>query len=188
MLGKNMEMFVTEALTSDKTQSFYSPIKKSGLKTFADMNKKTKFKSGDGGIKAGAISPEIVFRRALTLARCRDDVSLTTVLSRPIGPVPVSIFHPDGTMRKTNKAELGHQLEAQADKVTELPSCTRSGTVYIRDAMAAIQMMAGDKFHTSDELAAAYLKHGMKRFDKAGTSIDVFDRYDNSDSVKGTPM
>lgn len=39
-----MDIFVTEALTSGKTQNFYSPIKKSGLKTFADMNKKTKFK------------------------------------------------------------------------------------------------------------------------------------------------
>ena len=179
-----MEMFVTESMTSGKTQSFYSPIKKSGLKTFADMNRKTKFKSGSGGMKAGSISPEIVFRRALMLSRCRDDVSMTTVLSRPIGPVPLSIFHPDGTMRKTNKAELGHQLEAQVDKVTESPSCTRSTTVYVRDAMAVIQMMPGNTFRTFDDLAAAYLRHVMKGFDKANTVIDVFDRYDNNESVK----
>ena len=28
-----------------------------------------------------------------------------------------AIVHADGTMRKTNKAELGHQLEAQVERV-----------------------------------------------------------------------
>ena len=68
------------------------------MKTFADMAKHTKFKCGKGGVLAAAISPEIVFRRALSLARCRDDVSMATVPGH---------FHADGTMRKTNKAELG---------------------------------------------------------------------------------
>ena len=50
------------------------------VKTFADMAKKTKFKCGKGCVVTTAISPEIVFRRALSLslARCRDDVSLAT--------------------------------------------------------------------------------------------------------------
>ena len=54
-----------------------------------------------------------------------------------------AIFHADGTLRKTNKAELGHQLEAQVERVPELPQSTTSITVYIRDAMPAIQMMGG---------------------------------------------
>ena len=54
-----------------------------------------------------------------------------------------AIFHADGTMRNTNKAELGHQLEAQVERVSELPQSTTSTTVYIRDAMPAIQMMGG---------------------------------------------
>ena len=58
-------------------------------------------------------------------------------------PPFTTIFHTDGTMRKTNKAELDHQLEAQVEKVSELPQSTTSTTVYIRDAMAVIQMMGG---------------------------------------------
>ena len=54
-----------------------------------------------------------------------------------------AIVHADGTMRKTNKAELGHQLEAQVERVSELPESTTSTMVYIRDAMAVIQMMGG---------------------------------------------
>ena len=68
-------------LESGESCSFYSPIKKSGMKTFADMATNNKFKCGKGSIVAAAISPEIVFRRgALSLARCRDDVSMATVL------------------------------------------------------------------------------------------------------------
>ena len=48
-----------------------------------------------------------------------------------------AIFHADGTMRKTNKAELVHQLEAQVERVSEFPQTM----VYIRYAMAVIQMM-----------------------------------------------
>ena len=48
-----------------------------------------------------------------------------------------AIFHADGTMRKTNKAELGHQLEAQVERVSEIPQIM----MYIRDAMAVIQMI-----------------------------------------------
>ena len=48
-----------------------------------------------------------------------------------------AIFHADGTLRKTNKAELGHQLEAQVERVSERPQTM----VYIRDAMAVIQMI-----------------------------------------------
>ena len=49
-----------------------------------------------------------------------------------------AIVHTDGTMRKSNKAELGHQLEAE--RVSELPQSTTSTMVYIRDAMAVIQI------------------------------------------------
>ena len=121
------------------------------MKTFADMAKKTKFKCGRGGVVTAAINPEIVFRRAMSLARCRDDVSMATVLGHPIGPVPMAIFHADGTMRKTKKAELGHQLEAQVERVSQLPS---------------------------------YFKQLLIGFQKADTVVEVFDRYDDDNSVK----
>ena len=54
-----------------------------------------------------------------------------------------AISHADGTMRKTNKAELGHQLDAEVERVSEFPQSTTSTSVYITDAMAFIQMMAG---------------------------------------------
>ena len=60
-----------------------------------------------------------------------------------IWPPFSAIVHTDGTMQKTNKAVLGHQLEAHVERVSELPQSTTSTMVYIRDAMSVIQMMGG---------------------------------------------
>ena len=67
-------------LESGESCSFYSHIKKSGMKTFADIAKHTKFKCDKGGVVAAGISSEIVFSSVLSLARCRYDVSMATVL------------------------------------------------------------------------------------------------------------
>ena len=84
------------------------------MKTFTDLIKTSKLICGSGEILNVHISPELVFRRALVLAGCREDVIIEKILSFPIGPVPISIFHEDGTMRKTSKADLSHQLESEA--------------------------------------------------------------------------
>ena len=147
------------------------------------MTKKAKFLCKQGS-KTGGISPEVIFCRALNIAGCREDISLESVLSHPVGPVPSALFHDDGSMRKTTKSELGHKLEADVSKVTELPQHDKTSCVYIRDAMAAIQMMPGDSYSTCDSLASAYQRKLLVEFDKADTVFDVFDRYDNENSVK----
>ncbi len=95
-------------------QSFYKPITKNKLLTFDSMLQKTKLIQGDK-IVTVTISPEVVFRRALTLSGTRPGVSMTEVLKHPITSVPSSLFHEDGSMRKTNKSILAHKLE---EKVT----------------------------------------------------------------------
>ena len=109
---------------------------------------------------------------------------MANVLGHPIGPMPMAIIHADGTMRKTSKAELGHQLEAQVERVSELPQSTTTTTVYIRDAMAVIQMMAGDQFNSFDALALSYFKQLLIGFQKADTVEEVFDIYDDDNSAK----
>ena len=90
--------------------SFYSPISRSGILTFSDMTKKAKFLCKQGS-KTGGISPEVIFRRALNIAGCRDDISLESVLGHPVGPVPSALFHDDGSMRKTTKSEFGQMYQ-----------------------------------------------------------------------------
>ena len=59
------------------------------LKSFEDMTQKTKLKYRSGDTVTVHVNPELVFRRALVLANCREDVTVEKVLSFPIGPIPL---------------------------------------------------------------------------------------------------
>ena len=108
---KKFRNLVNSALSVGQSVSFYRPISKSKLKTFEHMNAKTSLKCKSGEIITGHINPEIVFRCALVLANSRDDVTIDNILSHPVGPIPVSMFHEDGTMRKSCKSDLVKQFE-----------------------------------------------------------------------------
>ena len=154
--GKDqMEAFVTRTFSESKRESLYSPISRSGVKTFGDMAKETKIKV-QGQIKRGIISSEVVFRRALTLANCRQDVTLETVLSHLVGPVSASMFHDDGTMRKRVKADLALGLEDGVNSLVELNNTNKDLSVLIRDAMAIIQATQTSDVKTFDDFGKTY--------------------------------
>ena len=111
---------------------------------------------------------------------------METVLGHCIGSVPTAIFHADGTMRKTNKAELEYQLEAQCGRVLELIESNSTATVYIRDAMAVIQVMTGDTFHSFEALAVSYFRQFLTGFQKADTVVEVFDICDEAERDRRT--
>ena len=91
------------------------------MKSFEDMIKKTKLKCRSGDTVTVHVNPELVFRRALVLASCREDVTVEKVLSFPIVPIPTSLFHDEGTMRTTSKADLAQQLEQDVSIIQTLP-------------------------------------------------------------------
>ena len=72
------------------------------------------------GTKPVAVNPELVFRRALVISECCDDLSLEKVMSHPIRAVLSSMFHEDGNMRKNAKPELTLVLENHAASVGEI--------------------------------------------------------------------
>jgi hypothetical protein len=147
------------------------------------MNAKTSLKGKSDEIITGHINPEIVFRRALVLANSRDDVSIDNILSHPVGPIPVSRFHEDGTMRKFYVSDLVKQFENEISPVLSLPDFDPSLTTYIRDSMALVQCMDAKKHKTFGDFATDYCRLLTSCFAKAHTVADVFDRYD----VKKTP-
>ena len=180
---REMEKFVTRSLSEEGTASFYSPIPRAGLLTFTDMLKKTKISCGSKTLEAN-ISPEVVFRRALTMAKSREDIGLHTVLSHPVTSVPTSLFHEDGSMRKTSKAELCQVLEAEGSSVSSIPPHDAHATVYIIDSMGKVQSMSPEQNCTFDSLAQKYLASTVQCFHLADTVVEVFDRYDHPHSVK----
>lgn len=117
---KMVKSFVDSSLSKGKFRSFYNPITRSKLKSLEDMTQKTKLKCRSGDTVTVHINPELVFRRTRVLANCREDVTVEKVLSFPIGPIPTSLFHDDGTMRKASKADLAHQLEQDVSIIQTL--------------------------------------------------------------------
>ena len=125
-----------------------------------------------------------MFSSALVLANSRDDVTVDNILSHPVGPIPVSMFHEDGTMRKSCKSDLVKQFENEVSPVLSLPDFDPSLTTYIRDGMALVQCMDAKKHRTFGDLATDYCRQLTSCFAKTHTVADVFDRYDVKTSNK----
>ena len=53
--------FITTSLSENMSGSFYGPIQRSNIKTFADMHKKTKLRCRSGEIIKSNINPELIF-------------------------------------------------------------------------------------------------------------------------------
>ncbi|CAC5356814.1 unnamed protein product [Mytilus coruscus] len=178
-----MKIFVESSVSTDKAGSFYHPIQISGLKTFEDMNPKVQLKCKSGQVEKGHLNPELVFRRALSLTKCIDDVSVETVLSYPICPIPTALFHDDGTMRKTNKSDLAHELENLVRSVPNIPPFDHSATVLIRDGMSLVQSFDVKRMSTFRDLAKSYIMQVQSCFRFTDKVVDVFDRYDTEHSI-----
>jgi len=120
-------------------------MKKKMVMTFLDMKKAL---PNDKDRKL-IIDTEVLFRQFLGVAQSRD-VDLKYVLSHELAAVPPALFHDDGKMRKTNKADLSQKLESNCSEIlTSLPQSPDStSSTYIIDGMAMIQSLNENHFHT----------------------------------------
>lgn len=173
-----VKTFGKGTLSSEEPKSLHSPIPRSRLKTLEDLTKSINLKCRSGDIAKAHINPELIFRRALVLVSSRDDVAVEQVLSYPIGPIPTSLFHDDGTMRKTCKVDLAHHQENEVSAIGILSPFNSSLTCLIRDGMAMFQALNVKSYTTFGDLASAFVKHQLNFFTAAHTVIDLFDRYD----------
>ena len=95
--------------------NFYDWLPKLKLKTFTDINKTPRLKSGSG--------KEIVLRSTcklfsmmLVMAHTRQ-LDMQDVLKHPLGPLSWSLATADGTPRKTNKSALAKELRKNISPV-----------------------------------------------------------------------
>ena len=103
-----------------------------------------------------------------------------------LSSVPLSLFNPDGTMRKCCKSDLLKELERDL-AVDELEE-TDETTLTVIDFMVLVRMICTEtsKCNTIGDLSDALLKAVMGMF-KYGSNVDVVcDRYDIKDSIKGS--
>ena len=130
----------------EKTSSFWDSIPKMPVVTFYAMKKCL---SMDKDRKL-LIDTEVLFRRLLAVSKNRD-VDMRNVLTYELAAVPPSMFHDDGTMRKTNKADLAKRLEEQCDELPVLPQVnlvSSQPAAYLIDGMAMIQSLNDNHFKT----------------------------------------
>ena len=91
--------FVESTLSVGGVQSFQKPIPRSGIQTFEELTNKVKV-NVNGITKLVVLNPEQVLCRALVIAHAKNDLSISTITSRPITPFQVALFDDDVTMSK----------------------------------------------------------------------------------------
>ena len=95
-----------------------------------------------------------LFGRLLVAANARQ-INLKEVMSYELSPVPCSLVHQDGSLRKTTKSDFCSILEKNVTVLPRLPLST-SDTVYIIDGMALVQKMKSGGARTFGELSMKY--------------------------------
>ena len=99
---KSVDTFIEDRITSDKV-SVFSPLARINTVTFAtqraNRNKEKKTPSGH------LIQERQLLGRILMVSQTRNiDTCMREMLSFELSTIPLSLAHPDGSMRKTNKS------------------------------------------------------------------------------------
>ncbi|KAG1673357.1 Ankyrin-1 [Nymphon striatum] len=132
------ELFA-ERIDKRSSGSFWDPLPRCPVVTFSSKKKALSYDKDRKLI----IDTEILFRRLLSVSK-NCEVDMRSVLSFELAAVPPSLFHDDGSMRKTTKAELTKKLEE---------SCTNVRCIHIeaqRDHVEVVRalLMKGENVDT----------------------------------------
>lgn len=172
----NNQAFIQGRLTTHGQASFWKAVSRNPIINADNIGyKKTESKT--------VINPEYMFRRIISAAQFKE-LDFKNMLSFELAPTPASLFHEDGSMRKTAKSELAKKLESFSDLITDPP---QEIIEYFIDGMVVLQEINQKSFKTFDELAQVVTNKILSIFKKHNNcrriSI-IFDRYDDKNSVK----
>ena len=109
--------FLDKCLTSGD-RSFWAPLPKMKLKSFASLAKPLKLSKGKE--KQVVISAHRQLWNRLAIASNSQDIDFRDVLCHDLSPVPFSLSTLDGSLQKPNKAVLLHELEIERETVVEV--------------------------------------------------------------------
>ena len=149
---QSMENFISSRIQSNEI-NFWDPIQKLEIKSFSSAAKKIAVKN-QKDMTVSVNADRELFGRLLVAAKNRD-INLKEVLSYELCSVPISLAHPDGSLRKTTKSALMHLLEKDVTCRSSLPT-SQPPTAFLIDAMALIQMVKSSGSATFGELSQKY--------------------------------
>ena len=170
-----LESFISNRLESNAV-SFYDPIKRLNLKSFAEMKVKKLCKVKEKSVTITA--ERSMFAKLIVISEKRQSVSMKDVLRYSLGPIPWSLALPDGGLVKTVKSKLLNVVEVGVETVASAPM----GSVVIYDGMVLLQQLDGIQLDTFGEMSQHVLERVLKN--NAEVIYFVTDQY-KVDSVKG---
>ena len=91
-------------------------------------------------------------QKFLVVSRSQE-IDLKDVLSYELSPVPLSIAHLNGRMRKTAKSKLLKELMTDINIPDHLPDHDLSSTIYLIDFMVLVQSTQKGESKTFGDLA-----------------------------------
>lgn len=170
-IAKNKcEHFIENVLITG-CKSFWEPVKKGKVITFADIKTRTSI------FPKKYVGTEVMFRRIVAAARFQS-LNLTDLLSYELTSVPLCLFHEDESMRKTAKSDLISKFELPGTIIAS-PLIVNS---LIIDGMVLIQGLNEKTFSTFNKLAFIFLKQILllgRKYEAQRITV-VFDKYDES--------
>ena len=178
-----INQFIADRLIK-KEISFHKVLHKANSKTFASLYSVnvTSEKQKILQIKAD----RDIFRRLLVAIESRRDINLDALLMKELSPVPLSLANSDGSLRATNKSQLGNILE-DGHIAPSLPESTVQVCTII-DRMALVHA-TGKPFGsvTFGDISNTIQCSVMFNFSATCSRVDViFDQYANLLIKSGT--
>ena len=170
---EQMNTFVEKRLNSNQI-SFWDPITKLKVKTFESTTRKVQVEAVNDKLVTVGADREL-FGRLLIAANVRQ-INLKEVLCYELSPVPFSLAHQDGSLRKTTKSALAAIIEAKVNVCPRLQPFA-GDTIYLIDGMALVQVLKSAGSSTFGELASKYFKVITTSLAKCKEVHIVFDQY-----------
>ena len=181
-IGKEAtEKFVRDRIV-EQSIPFLETIKKLNLHTFAAENKKLKISRKSEPLII-LKDHQRLFSKLLTVSTSRQ-IDLKDVLSHELSALPLSLFHPTGEMRKTNKSQLLKELENMTTSTETLVNENKEKSATIIDFMALVQSLNKSGLQTFDQLTARLESSILSNRKESNILVLVPDRYDLQDSIK----
>ena len=129
---------------------FFDTMKKANLKTFSHLSKKMEVQKGTTN-EIIVRADKRLFAQMIVIAETRK-LTMSSVLSHPLGPLSWALASPDGSLRKTNKSSLAKELQKDVPAIEAIPQ----PSACIIDGMAMVQRLKGDH-KTFAEIADALM-------------------------------
>ena len=162
---------------------FWDPVKKLNLFTFSSGNKPLKISRKSEPVII-LKKHQNLFSRLITVSMSRE-IDLKDVLAHELSAVPLSIFHPTGEMRKTNKSQLLKELVGETiESIQYLINEIKDNSATIIDFMAIVQSLNKSGLVTFEDLANRLESAVLSSLKESNTLALVPDRYDVVNSIK----